>query len=240
MKLLISKEKNEVFYWKQGDFHSLLGTVKEAEIKNKESGIVKTHIGKELFVLPASFTDKLNKISRGPAVPTLKDIGVILSNIPLHECNNILDAGTGCGIFSSFFKLYNPNAKITTYERNEEFMNTAKKNYEFLGVKDINVINKDIYEGIEEGNFDLCTLDLLEPARVVPNLEKVLHPGSYLVCFMSNLTQVQELIKATNNNYFHIKTIEVLEREWTIEALRLRPNHQMLGHSAFISFLRKL
>lgn len=240
MKILISKEKNEVFYWEKGDHHSLLGKVPEAEIASKESGVVKTHIGKELFVLPASFTDKLNKISRGPAVPTLKDVGIILANIPLHECNQILDAGTGCGLFSSFFKLYNPNAKITTYERNPEFTKIAKKNFEFLNVKDINIIEKDIYEEKVNGIYDLCTLDLLEPNRVLPNIKDALKPGAYLVCFMSNINQVQALIIDSAQDYFHIKTLEILEREWSIEPPKVRPKNQMLGHSAFITFLRKL
>jgi tRNA A58 N-methylase Trm61 len=36
------------------------------------------------------------------------------------------------------------------------------------------------------------------------------------------------------------KTVEIIEREWVVEEMRLRPSHHMYGHTAFLTFMRRV
>jgi tRNA (adenine57-N1/adenine58-N1)-methyltransferase len=67
-----------------------------------------------------------------------------------------------------------------------------------------------------------------------------LKSGAYLVCYLPNITQVQDLIQESKKHQFLLeKTIELIEREWTIQKRICRPKHQILGHTAFLVFFRK-
>ena len=232
-KVLIDKKGN-YNYWTSADFHSLYGTIKEKDIKN---GIIKSHIGKDFICFDASFIDKLQKIKRGPAVTHLKDIGFIISNTGISKESKIVDAGSGSGLLCSFLSLVSDN--VTSYESNPEFFKIAEQNIKFLNVK-VNLKNKDITKCIDETNLDLITLDLLEPWLVLEHAYNALKSGSFLVCYLPNITQVSKLIKESKNfNFITYKVSEVLEREWLVEELKARPKNQMLGHTAFIVFLRK-
>lgn len=231
-KLLIDK-KGKRYLLKKGDLHTSLGVIKQKDIKN---GKVKTHLGKELICFPASFIDKIEKIERGPAIFTKKDIGIILANVPIDKNTKIVDAGVGCGILASFLAKISNN--VTSYEIEKKHCDIAKKNFKFLNVN-VKIKNKDVFKGIDEKNLDLITLDLKHPEKVLPHAQKSLKQGGYLVVFLPNTSQVQTLIKSSKG-FYHIKTIEIIEREWLIDEFRLRPKNMGLVHTGFLSFFRKL
>lgn len=232
MKIVIDKKGNK-YYWEQGDLHTSLGVIKENDIKN---GIVKSHLGKEFLVFEGYFVDKLNKIKRGPAIMLPKDIGLILSYTGINSKSKIVDAGTGCGVLAGF--LGNISKNVTSYEKNKDFFNLAKKNLEFLYIK-IKLKNKDIYEGIDEKELDLITLDLNEPWRVLKHAKKSLKSGGFLVSYLPNITQVSKLVKEAKEFYFD-KALEDIEREWIVDDERLRPKNLILGHTGFLVFLRRI
>ena len=109
---------------------------------------------------------------------------------------------------------------------------------QLLNVK-YKVKKKDIYEGIEEKNLDVITLDLPEPWRVLPHTEKSLKAGGTLVAFLPHISQVERLITEARKKFVVVKTCEVIEREWIVDPPKLRPNHQGLMHTAFLVFLRR-
>lgn len=226
----------KTYYWTEGDLHTNEGVVKEKDLKKNKS-IVKSHTGKEFSVFNANFIDQLEKIKRGPAIMVKKDIGVILSNTGIDKNSIVLDAGTGCGVTSAFLAKF--AKKVITYERNKEFFNLAKKNFEFLGIKNVKQKNADVYEGIPEKNLDLIAFDLPEPWNALKHAHKALKSGCFLTAYLPTIVQVKELVEK-NKGFLHHKTIEVIEREWHIEGKKIRPKNQMLGHTGFIVFLRKI
>lgn len=232
MKIVIDPKGNK-HHWKKGDLHTSFGMVKEKQIKN---GIIKTHLGEKLIAYEARFIDKLEKIKRGPAIITKKDIGTIIAYTGINEKTKIVDAGTGCGVLTAFLARISKN--VTSYEKNKDFFNIAKNNLKFLKVK-AKLKNKDIYQGITEKNLDLITLDLLEPWKVILYAKKSLKSGGFLVCYLTNIKQVIELID--NLNDFHIeKILETIERKWETEGLRIRPKNKGLLHTGFLLFARKI
>ncbi len=231
---IIIDPKGNVSYYKKGDFHSMFGILKEKDIK---TGIVKSNIGKEFLIFDATFIDNVHEIKRGPATAHPKDIGLLITTTGVGVDSKIVDAGTGCGNIT--ISLARIGCDVTTYESNPEFYKIAKDNIENLKLK-VKLKNNDIYEGIEEKDLDLVILDLLEPWKAVKHAENSLKSGAFLAAYLPTITQVMDFVRSLEDKFYLWKVSEVLEREWVIGDMRIRPKNQMIGHTAFLVFARKI
>jgi len=226
------------FYWKKGDLHTNFGMIKEEELK-KAKGVIETHKGSKMVALEPSYLDQIKKIKRDPQTLLPKDLAILTFYTGIDKTYKIVDAGVGCGLLSA--SMARIAKQVTSYERNDKYQKLAEGNLKFLGIKNAKVKNKDIYEGIDEKGLDLITLDLPEPWRVLKHAEKALKQSGYMATYLPTITQVAQVVEeAENHNFIHIKTIEVLEREWHVEGKKVRPKSQMIGHTAFLTFLRKI
>jgi len=225
-KILFDK-KDRKYYWENGDLHTSLGIVKEKEMDNEEA-ISNTR--QKFRVFTANFLDNLEKIKKGPASTSLKDIGTIIVYSGVSKDSAVAEAGTGNGFLSAVLSRF--VKKIDSYEMNNDFFNLSKKNLEKLDIKNVKLFNKSISE--LKGNYDLIVLDLVDPWNY--DIFDNLNSGCYLVAYLPNITQVAKLVETSK--LYHEKTIEILEREWYVEN-RLRPKNFKLGHTAFLVFLRK-
>src|SRR3989344_2927443 len=149
-KVLI--RQNKTYYWGEKDLHTTAGVIKEADLK-KDTTKVNAHSGKEFFVFPALFIDKIQKIKRLPQAIPEKDIALILTYSSIDNNSVVLEAGTGSGKLLAF--LARVANKIISYETNNEYIKIAKKNLEDLDISNVEIKNKDIYLGIDEKNLDL-------------------------------------------------------------------------------------
>jgi len=231
-KILIDK-KGRKYFWSSGDLHTLVGVVKEKDIKN---GDVKSHIGKEFLCFDANFNDNLEKIKRGPAIMLQKDIGMIVAYAGIDRNSKVLDAGTGCGVLAAHLAKF---CEVISYEKDRKSIEIAKKNFEDLGV-DVKIEERDIYEGIDEKDLDLIVLDLVEPWKVLKHAKKSLNAGKFLVCYLPTITQVMRLVEELDSEFYLDRVCEILERDWVVSGRKVRPENQMLGHTGFLVFVRKI
>lgn len=225
------------FAWKKGDLHTEFGMIKETDLKKAEEE-VKSNIGKEFKILEPGFTDLMARAKRGPQIILNKDVGVILTNTDIDKDAVVVEAGSGSGFLTC--QLGRFVKKVISYERREDFLKIAEQNTELVGLKNITFKQKDIYEGIEEKNIDLVFLDLPEPQKVVQHAYASLKKGGYFVTYLPGMDQVGNFIREAEQHFFVIKIIELLEREWHVESHRIRPASQMIGHTGFLCFLRKM
>lgn len=240
-KILINKQGKK-FYVKDmsKDFHTQFGMISKKYLK-KKSGLVKTNTKEEFYIFDASFADRYNKLKREAQIITRKDIGLIIANTGVNKKAKVLDAGAGSGALAC--ALANICKEVIAYDNRDSAIKTVKYNIEMLGLKNLKIKKKDIYKGISDKNFDLITLDLPEPHRVLKYAEKSLKHGGFLVCYLPSVTQVIELIKNLNKNksFVYSKTIELIKREWKIDGKRIaRPETRMLGHTGFLIFSRRV
>jgi tRNA (adenine57-N1/adenine58-N1)-methyltransferase catalytic subunit len=239
-KMLISDDGKR-FYVKNPneDFHTQFGFVKSAEISAAKPGdIVKTNTGKELSVFEPDFVDLYYKIKRAPQIIPLKDVAAIISITGIGKESRIVDAGTGSGALSLF--LANIAKEVVTYELREDFAKVAQENIDSLEMKNVKVKNKNIYDGIDEKNVDVVTLDLPEPWKAVEPAIKALKVGGFLVSYSPTTPQVSDFVAEANKHgcLVLIKTIEIIEREWEFRERVVRPLSQQIGHSGFLTFVR--
>jgi tRNA (adenine57-N1/adenine58-N1)-methyltransferase len=112
-----------------------------------------------------------------------------------------------------------------------------------MGLENLRIEKKDVYQGIDEKEIDVITLDLPEPWNALQHCEKALKYGGFLVCYLPSITQVSRLIAEAKkyDSFIYLKTAEFLERNWKIDgALIARPETEMLGHTGFLTFIRKV
>lgn len=241
-KILITKQGKK-FYVKDSskDFHTQFGFVKAEELKKAKPGsVLKTNTGKELYVLEPSFVDIYRKIKRGAQIIPLKDIGSIITETGINPQSKIVDAGAGSGGLSCF--LATIAKEVTTYDIRDDFIKIVEKNKEFLDLKNLKIKKGSVYESIDEKNVDVITLDLPEPWEAVDNAEKALKAGGFIMSYSPTIPQVMDFIKAIKENekLIFLKTIEIIERDWDVDGRKVRPATQKIGHSGFLTFVRKV
>jgi len=232
--------KNDKFLVKDtnNDYHTKHGYFKKQDLKKGPK--IKSNTKKEFTIFDPYFIDLYRKIKRDAQIIPLKDIGLIVSETGINKNSKIVDAGSGSGALCCF--LANIAKEVTTYEIREDFIEIVKKNIIFLGLKNIKIKNKNVYDGISEKNIDLIVLDVPEPWKAINAAKKALKTGGFLVSYSPTIPQTQDFINQINNNknFVHLKTSEIIEREWEVDGRRVRPKSQQIGHSGFISFVRKI
>ncbi len=240
-KILLSKE-GKTFYLRDisKDFHCQFGLIKAKELKKKDGSIIKTNTGKELIIFTPFFIDTYKKIKRGAQIITRKDIAAIIAETGINKDSKVVDAGTGSGALACF--LANICKEVTTYEIRKDFLKIAEQNKKFLNLKNLKIKNKNIYEGIDEKNIDLITLDLPEPWKAIKPAKKALKTGGFLVSYSPSIPQVMDFINAVSKDRWpqQIKTIEIIQREWEIDERKVRPKTTQTVHTGFLSFVRKI
>ncbi len=242
-KVLINEKKKFLVKDASRDFHTQFGFISKEDL-SKEKGVVKTNKGEEFFILNPTFRDLWGRLKRGPQTIRLKDVGIIITELGINKKSFVLDAGTGSGSLALI--LATIAKKVVSYEKREEFFKIAEENKKMFGLKNLIIKNKDVLSAREK-NIDAVTLDLPEPFNVIKHLTPRVKVGAFISTYLPQIDQVKDLVKKVEDHnkenkekLIYIKTVEILEREWIVDNKRLRPKNIMLGHTAFISFFRRV
>ncbi|MBS3165719.1 hypothetical protein J4444_01225 [Candidatus Woesearchaeota archaeon] len=239
-KIIIEEKTGNKYLIKDldDDFHTSVGIVLSKDLRSNKSKIT-SNKGAKFTVIDPFFPDLWEQLQRGPQVMIAKDIGLIMAKTGVGKNSKCVDAGGGSG--SLCLSLANICKEITTYEANSEHYEILLKNKKLFGAENLMVKKQNIYQGITETELDLITLDLPEPWLVLQQAQKVLKEGGFLAVYLPNIIQAKQFIDATYNTEIRfLEMVEVMERKWLVEDKILRPEFQMLGHTGFLIFCRRL
>lgn len=216
------------------DFSTQFGMIKKTDFKKNKAKVGK----EEYFILNPSFIDHYKRIKRLAQIITLKDLGAIITNTGITKDSIVMDAGTGSGGATCFLAMI--AKKVITYDINDEHLRVAKENIKNLGIKNVEAKKGDVYktDKIKEKDVDVFLLDVAEPWRAIKTAKKVLKKGGFVVSYSPNINQTQQFVKALTDEFLYEKTIEIMEREWTIKDKVLRPRMKDISHTAFLTFAR--
>ncbi len=245
-RAVLIDERGKKYLIKLGrrELHTDSGVVDLGEVIGRKSGDkVKSHIGKEFVILTPSMADYLQKLRRVPQIMLPKDAAQIVAYTGVGPGSFVVDAGSGSGALAIFLgNLVRPDGRVVSYEIREDFAKVAEENVEMVGLKDIvKIKRRDIYEGIDESDVDLITLDLPRPEQVLPHAEKALKPGGFLVSFSPCIEHIQRLYRDLPRYEFrNYRTIECLVRDLEVTKTCTRPRTQMIAHTGYLTFARRV
>jgi len=256
MKLLIHKEKREVVDGREyivGDEQQYFVTDTSKDVATKYGTIAKADLSKpagstlltkdtkkEFILIDADYIDVYKRLRKLPQTIPLKDIGLIIGETGINHESLIVDSGLGSGALA--IALAHIAKHVTSYEIREDHLAVSQENIKLMDVKNITTKHKSVYDGIDEKNVDLITFDLPEPWKAVAHAGLALRVGGFLVSYSPSVPQVQDFVSAIEKDerFLIVKTVEIIERLWEIEGRKVRPKSTGIGHSGFLTLVRKI
>jgi len=242
-RLLIDYKGNRYLIDEGRDIHTKYGVVKKEDLaKVKHSGAVKSHLGKDFFVVEPTVVDYVEEMRKPAQVVYPKDSSMIIGLTGIGSGSLVVEAGVGvAGLTMALANAVRPEGKVVSYEIREDHINAASKNLAAMGLSKYSEIkNKSIYDGIDEQNVDMIVLDLGEPWLAIGHALKALKVGGHLVSYSPSVEQVKKFVLALPKDFREVRTIEFILREWEVSSERMRPNTRMIGHTGFLTFARKV
>jgi tRNA (adenine57-N1/adenine58-N1)-methyltransferase catalytic subunit len=227
-----------------GEFHSHAGFVRHDELLGEPEGtVLRSGSGARYTAFRPTLAEFVLKMPRGAQVIYPKDLGAILMLADIYPGTRVLEAGVGSGALS--MSMLRAGAEVVGYDLRADFAAKALANVSaFVGAEAAaryRVEVRDVYDGIDERDFDRVVLDLPEPWRVVKAAEETLHAGGILLSYLPSITQTAQLRAALETSRFAMaETLEVLHRGWHIDGLSVRPDHRMVAHTGFLTHARLL
>ena len=223
--------------------HTHKGFLDLTELIGKEFG-TRIHSSKEVefIAFRPTIRDYVFKISRRTQIIYPKDIALIVFFSGIGPGSRVVEGGTGTGALTAALANYvKPSGRVYSYEIREEFIETAAKNLQRIGVINYVELKKgDLTEKIEEKDVDAVILDLATPWLVVPHAYNALKGSGVFISFSPTVDQAVKTTEALlKNGFAGVETFESLFRGMQIEKGRTRPETLMTGHTGYITFARK-
>ena len=220
--------------------HTHIGAVPHDAIIGQEDGCrVLTQTGHEMTVLRPTLADYILRMKRSAQVIYPKDVGPILVYGDIFPGARVIEAGAGSGALTmALVRAVGEKGRVVAYDIREDLSAQAARNIkEFLGDTPTFTLKfGDIYEGVEERDFDRVILDLPEPWRALDTVGKSLRQGGILLSYLPTVLQVHQLHQALSRDdrYDFIESFEVLLRPWYMAPTSARPVHRMVAHTGFL------
>ena len=198
---------------------------------------------KQFWILPPSLQDKLQGLKRRAQIILPRDAAHIIMNCSIESGNTVLEAGIGSGSLTiALASAVAPNGKVVSYDNRKDFIEHAMKNLKTAKLDNhVTTKTKDITKGIDEKQLDAAILDIPNPWKAVAHAWKALKPGGYLCSYSPLISQVEKTVKEIEKHSFiEIKTLENIQREMIVSDRGTRPSFDMLGHTGYLTFARKV
>ena len=92
-----------------------------------------------------------------------------------------------------------------------------------------------------EKQLDSIVIDIPNPWETVEHSWKALKVGGYFCSYSPLISQVEKTVNELHkHNFIEIKTIENIQREMVVSTHGTRPSFNMLGHTGYLTFARKI
>lgn len=247
VQLTDPKGRNHTIVLQPGaTFHTHRGGLPHDQLIGLPDGSVVTAAsGTPYLALRPLLVDWTLAMPRGAQVIYPKDAAQIITMGDVFPGARVLEAGAGSGALScALLRAIGDSGELVSYEQREDFAEVARRNVtEFFGGTHPawRLTVGDVAACTATG-FDRVILDLLTPWELVPLLARVLVPGGVFVGYVATTTQLSELVEAlrTDGGFTEPRAWESLVRDWHVDGLAVRPEHRMIGHTAFLVCTRRL
>ena len=229
----------------KGSFQYHAGTLRHQEIIGAPDGsVLCSSAGSRLVALRPRLADYILRMKRGPQVVYPKDVGPMLHWGDVGAGMRVVEAGTGSGALTlALIRAVGPTGSVVSVEHRPDHAAHARKVIErFLGEVPANLDLRvgRVEEELASETPDRVVLDLPEPWEAVPVAAESLADGGVLTAYLPTVPQVAHLRDALrySKRFADLFTFEILLREWAADGRSVRPSHQMVGHTGFVTVAR--
>ncbi len=198
---------------------------------------------KQFWILSPSLKDKLQCIKRRAQIILPRDAAQIIMNCSIEPGHTVLEAGIGSGSLTiALANFVSPKGKVISYDIREDFIKHTMKNLKMANIENlVETKIKDVTKGIDEKELDAIILDIPNPWDAVDNSWKALKTGGYLCSYSPLISQLEKTVKEIKKySFIEVKTFENIQRKMVVSEQGTRPSFQMLGHTGYITFARKI
>lgn len=228
-----------------GAFHHHAGMVRHADVIGQAEGtLVRSSVGRAFVVVRPRQVDYVLEMPRRTGIVYPKDAAQLLAWVDIAPGQRVLESGVGSGALTlALLRAVGDRGQVIGYEVRPDFIDLALSNVRafFGGAEGRLLIREhDVYEGLLDGDLDRVVLDLAEPWRVLPHLPGALREGGWVAAYTPSTVQVSQFVEALRaaRRFLQIETMEVLVRTWHVRGVAVRPAHQMVGHTGFLTVAR--
>lgn len=228
-------------------FHTHRGAIEhDALIGAPEGSVVGSTSGTLYLALRPLLADFVLSMPRGAAVIYPKDAAQILTMGDVCPGATVLEAGAGSGALTcALLRAVGPSGQVLSYEVRDDHADVAERNVDtFFGGRPENwtLRRGDVAEHPADEAVDRVVLDMLSPWEALPPVAAALRPGGVLVGYVATTTQLSRVVEAvrTHGGFTEPAAWETFVRGWHVVGLAVRPEHRMIGHTAFLVSARRL
>jgi len=209
-----------------------------------EGSVITSAAGTSYLALRPLLPDYVLSMPRGAQVIYPKDAAQIVMWGDIFPGARVLEAGAGSGALTcSLLRAVGDTGDVTSYEVRDDHAVHAVRNVErFFGSTPPNWTLHVADLATHTGEVDRAVLDMLAPWDVLPTVAANLIPGGVLVVYVATTTQLSKVTEALREQqcWTEPQAWETLMRPWHVVGLAVRPEHRMVGHTAFLLTARRL
>jgi tRNA (adenine57-N1/adenine58-N1)-methyltransferase len=228
-------------------FHTHRGAIAHDDLIGRPDGsVVSSTAGTAYLALRPLLTDFVLSMPRGAAVIYPKDAAQIVAAGDMYPGATVLEAGVGSGALTcSLLRAVGPTGRVLSYEVRDDHADVAERNVGtfFGGAPEWwELRRQDVIDHPAGEPVDRVVLDMLSPWEVLPTVSQALRPGGVLIGYVATTTQLSRLVEAIRElgGYTEPAAWETMMRGWHVVGLAVRPEHRMIGHTAFLVMARRL
>ncbi|MDT4913442.1 MAG: tRNA (adenine57-N1/adenine58-N1)-methyltransferase catalytic subunit [Pseudonocardiales bacterium] len=228
-------------------FHTHRGAIEHDElIGAPEGSVVAATSGTQYLALRPLLVDFVLSMPRGAAVIYPKDVAQIITMGDVCPGATVLEAGAGSGSLTcALLRAVGPTGRVLSYELRDDHADVAVRNVEtFFAEQPANwtLRRGDVADHPADEQVDRAVLDMLSPWEVLPAVAAAIRPGGVLIGYVATTTQLSRLVEAlrAHSGFTEPSSWETFVRGWHVVGLAVRPEHRMIGHTAFLVTARRL
>ena len=201
-------------------------------------------VGQRKFVLlRPSVRDLLGIIERKAQIMIPKDSFLVPMYLDIASGSRVIEGGVGSGALTIvLLRAIAPNGKVISYENRKDHSDLARRNVALTELEKCWELRlEDVCTSELVKDVDAAVVDIPNPWDAVDNIKKALRVGGHICCYVPNANQLEDLVKKVRSAGFaEVYSFETIQREMIIHDGGVRPSFDMLGHTGYLTFGRKM
>jgi len=201
-------------------------------------------VGQRRFVLlRPSVRDLLGIIERRAQIMIPKDSFLVPMYLDICSGSKVIEGGVGSGALTIvLLKAVAPSGKVISYDNRRDHSDFARRNVALTDLdKCWELKLEDVCTAELAKDVDAAVVDIPNPWDAVENIKKALRVGGHICCYVPNANQLENLVrKMRSAGFAEVYSFETIQREMIIHDGGVRPSFDMLGHTGYLTFGRKM